>query len=60
MYRMAAVEADEMRDATRKELAQIRQNTFDYLDNVMGQVDRYLGDVVNDMRLERAELNKHR
>ena len=57
---MAAVEADEMRDATRKELAQIRQNTFDYLDNVMGQVDRYLGDVVNDMRLERAELNKHR
>ena len=60
VYRMAAVEADEMRDATRKELAQIRQNTFDYLDNVMGQVDRYLGDVVNDMRLERAELNKHR
>ena len=57
---MAAVEADEMRDATRKELTQIRQKTFDYLDNVMGQVDRYLGDVVNDMRLERAELNKHR
>ncbi|MGN1020737.1 MAG: hypothetical protein ACI4O7_10215 [Aristaeellaceae bacterium] len=60
VYRMAAVEADEMRDATRKELTQIRQKTFDYLDNVMGQVDRYMGDVINDMRLERAELNKHR
>ena len=60
VYRMAMVEADEMRDTTRKELAQIRQNTFDYLDNVIGQVDRYLGEMMNDVRMERAELNNHR
>ena len=60
VYRMAAVEADEMRDATRKELAQIRQNTFDYLDNVMAEVDRCLSGMVGEVRMERGELNNHR
>ena len=54
------VEAEELRESTRKELSQIRQNTFDYLDNVMGEVDRCLSGLVSDIRLERGELNNHR
>lgn len=60
VFRMASVEADELRETTRKELAQIRQNTFDYLDNVIGQVDHYLGEMLSDVRMERKELNDHR
>lgn len=60
VYRVATVEAEELRENTHKELLQIRQNTFDYLDHVMGEVDRCLGDLSNEIRSERAELNKHR
>ena len=60
VYRVATVEAEELRENTRKELAQIRQNTFDYLDNVMGEVDRCLTSLSNDIRMERGELNNHR
>ena len=44
----------------RKELGQIRQNTFDYLDNVMAEVDRCLSGMVGEVRMERGELNNHR
>ncbi len=60
VYRVATVEAEELRESTRKELMQIRQNTFDYLDNVMGEVDRCLSSLSNDIRMERNELNNHR
>lgn len=60
VYRVATVEAEELRESTRKELLQIRQNTFDYLDNVMGEVDRCLSSLSNDIRMERNELNNHR
>lgn len=60
VYRVATVEAEELRESTRKELMQIRQNTFDYLDNVMGEVDRCLNSLSNDIRMERGELNNHR
>lgn len=60
VYRVATVEAEELRENTRKELMQIRQNTFDYLDNVMGEVDRCLNSLSNDIRMERTELNNHR
>lgn len=60
VYRVATVEAEELRESTRKELMQVRQNTFDYLDNVMGEVDRCLNSLSNDIRMERTELNNHR
>ncbi|MBE5804700.1 MAG: hypothetical protein E7316_09335 [Clostridiales bacterium] len=60
VYRVATVEAEELRESTRKELMQIRQSTFDYLDNVMGEVDRCLNSLSNDIRMERGELNNHR
>lgn len=60
VYRVATVEAEELRENTRKELSQIRQSTFDYLDNVMGEVDRCLTSLSNDIRMERGELNNHR
>lgn len=60
VYRVATVEAEELRESTRKEMTMVRQNTFDYLDNVMGEVDRCLNQLVNDLRIERGELNNHR
>lgn len=60
VYRVATVEAEELRENTRKEMGMVRQNTFDYLDNIMGEVDRCLNSLVNDLRMERAELNNHR
>lgn len=60
VYRVATVEAEELRENTRKELMQVRQNAFDYLDNVMGEVDRCLSSLSNEIRVERSELNNHR
>lgn len=60
VYRVATVEAEELRENTHKELLQIRQKTFDYLDQVMGEVDRCLGDLSNEIRDERNALNSHR
>lgn len=60
VYRVATVEAEELRENTRKELMQIRQSTFDYLDGVMGEVDRCLNSLSNSIRIERNDLNNHR
>ena len=60
VYRIATVEAEELREKTNKEMAEYRQKSFDYLDSVLSQVDRYLGDMLSDVRMERKELNEHR
>lgn len=60
VYRMATVEADELRENVHKELTEIRQNTFDYLDHMMAEADRMLSELVNDVRMERGEFSKRR
>ena len=47
-------------EATQAQLAQLRRNTFDYLDNMLAQTDQHLGGLINELRMERNELNAQR
>ncbi|MGN0778088.1 MAG: hypothetical protein ACI4MJ_02985 [Aristaeellaceae bacterium] len=60
VYRMAVVQADELSEANQREMGELRERTFNYLDHVMDTLDQYLSGLVVDMRIERDELNKHR
>lgn len=60
VQRVAQVEADEMRESARKEMNQLHDNVFDYLNGVMGEIERFLGQNLQNVRAERKELNDHR
>ena len=60
VQRMAKVEADEIRESTRKEMDELHDNVFDYLNSVMGEIERFLGQNLQSVRTERKELNDHR
>lgn len=60
VQRVAQVEADEIREQTRKEMNELHDNVFDYLDGVMGEIERFLGTNLQSVRNERKELNDHR
>ena len=60
IMRRARVEVKEMQEATQAQLAQLRRNTFDYLDNMLAQTDQHLGGLINELRMERNELNAQR
>ena len=60
IVRRARVEASELRESAQQEMAVLRQNTFDYLDTMLDQVDRGLSETLGSIRRERAELNDHR
>ena len=60
VQRVAQVEADELRESTRKEMNELHDNVFDYLNGVMGEIERFLGQNLQSVRAERKELNDHR
>ena len=60
IVRRARVEANEIRENVQQESAAVRQNTYDYLDNLLNDVDHTLTGMVNDLRMERNEINAHR
>ncbi len=60
VFQKAMVEAEEIRESTNAELAVLRKNTFDYLDDVMGRMDQWLNAMTNEVRGERGALNNHR
>ena len=60
VQRVAQVEADEMRENARKEMNELHDNVFDYLNGVMGEIERFLGQNLQNVRTERKELNDHR
>ena len=60
IVRRAHVEASETQERTQAEMAQLRSATFDYLDQIIGQADRHLSDLLTDLRNEHADLNSHR
>lgn len=60
ILRVAQVEADEMREAARREMNGLHDNVFDYLNSVMSEIERYLGASLQSVRTERKELNDHR
>lgn len=60
VQRAAQVEADEIRETAHKEMDELHNNVFDYLNGVMGEIERFLGANLQNVRAERKELNDHR
>lgn len=56
VYRMAVMQANELREDTEKEMAAMRQHYVGALCNMMGEVDEYLVSLVSSIRAERQEL----
>lgn len=56
VYRMAVMQANELREQTEKEMATMRQHYVGALCNIMGEVDDYLVNLVSSIRAERQEL----
>lgn len=56
VYRMAVMQANELREDTEKDLAAMRQHYVGALCNMMGEVDEYLVSLVSSIRAERQEL----
>lgn len=56
VYRMAVMQANELREETEKEMAAMRQHYVGALCNMMGEVDEYLVSLVSSIRAERQEL----
>lgn len=56
VYRMAVMQANELREATEKDMAAMRQHYVGALCNMMGEVDEYLVSLVSSIRAERQEL----
>lgn len=60
VYRMAVMQANELREETEKNMAAMRQNYVGALCNMMGEVDDYLVSLVSSIRSERQELINRR
>lgn len=60
VYRMAVMQANELREETEKNMAAMRQNYVGALCNMMGEVDDYLISLVSSIRAERQELINRR
>ena len=60
VYQVASVKAEELRQNTENELREIKEKTFQYLDGVMNDIERYTNDLAQDIRIERSELSKRR
>lgn len=56
----AQVEAEELRQSTQDEMANLRHEVFNYLDGVLGEIDRTITDKTNGLRMTRQELNARR
>jgi len=56
VYRMAVMQANELREETEKELTGMRQHYVGALCNMMSEVDEYLVSLVSSIRAERQEL----
>ena len=56
VYRIAVMQANELREETEKEMAAMRQHYVGALCNMMGEVDDYLVILVSSIRAERQDL----
>ncbi len=56
VYRMAQMQANELREQTEKDMAAMRQHYVGALCGIMGEVDDYLVGLVTSIRTERQEL----
>ena len=56
VYRMAVMQANELREDAEKEIGAMRQHYVGALSNMLGEVDEYLLSLVSSIRAERQEL----
>ncbi|MDD6050484.1 MAG: hypothetical protein PUC00_04345 [Clostridiales bacterium] len=56
VYRMAVMQANELREQTEKDMAAMRQHYISALYNMMVEVDEYLVNLVSTVRTERQNL----
>jgi len=60
IVRRARVESDELRENARQESAMLHKNTLDYMDSLLAETDRKLSELINNIRLERNEIQNRR
>ena len=60
IYRRARVEANELSEKNSAAMAQLRQKTFSYLDEVLGQGEQYMSSLMQELHRERENLNSRR
>ena len=60
VYLRAKVAADELTEKNEAQLAQLRQKTFAYLDDVLGQAEQYVGGLIQDVHQERENMKSYR
>ena len=60
IVRRARVESDELRENARQEAANLHKNTLDYIDSLLADTDRKMSELINNIRLERNEIQNHR
>ena len=60
VYRRAQIAAQEMTENATAQVNQMRQQTFGFLDDMLGKAERYVGSLVSDVHQERENLNSMR
>ncbi len=60
IFRRAQMAAQELTEETNNQLNQTRQKTFDYLYEMMGRAEQYVGSLVQEVHQERENLKSHR
>ena len=60
VLRRAQMAAQELTEATQTEMAQLRHNTFNLLDSMLGKGESYITSLVQELHQERENLNSNR
>ncbi len=60
IVRRARVESEELLENARQEAANLHKNTLDYIDSLLADTDRKMSELINNIRLERNEIQNHR
>ncbi len=56
----AQAESEELMENARTEAANLHKNTLDYIDSLLADTDRKMSELINNIRLERNEIQNHR
>jgi predicted component of type VI protein secretion system len=54
------VESEELRESARQEAANLHKNTLNYIDSLLAETDRKMSELINNIRLERNEIQNRR
>ena len=60
IVRRARVESEELRENAKEDAANLHRNTLDYIDSLLAETDRKMSELINNIRLERNEIQNHR